>query len=728
MTIATTNTTLDTGTIETGTDRSWLSTSAVAREREILDGLDLTALGDVDRRIHDLVDRNAEIHDRECINLNPASNVMNPRAEALLATGLTTRASLGHPGDKYETGLEAIEEIEVITAAAARRLFGARHAEVRVGSGALANLYAFMATCAPGATIIAPPPIIGGHVTHHAAGAAGLYGLDIRHCPVDPDAFTLDLDALDELAASVRPALITIGTSLNLLPHPVREIREIADRYGALVLFDAAHACGMIAGGVWPNPLDEGAHLMTMSTYKSLGGPAGGLVLTNDDALAERVDAIAYPGLTANFDVAKTAALGVTLLDWLDCGAEYAATMRDNAVALARELAALGLPVWTTGRGHTESHQLVIDATDWGGGHAAALRLRQGNLLACAIGLPDRAEGAGLRLGTPEITRIGMRPVDMAELAGLIAGALAGDDVAAATSALRQRFPEIGFVRSDEVRPHPTTQVDDATSREGRMGSDLIRHRHRLSGEELDTFHRDGVVVLPGRFSLDEVEELRAVLDGLMDDDVPENIREKSSGVVRTAMGLHLRHERFAELVRDPRFLEPAAQILGDVPVYAQQVKVNAKAAFTGEQWQWHYDFATHHHEDGVPEPLALNMHIFLDDVTEFDGPLMFVRGSHADGPAATTLDTETTSFDLWTVDAEVVGPLAERGGLICPKGPAGTMLIFGDAIVHASPPNMSPWPRRIFSLIVNPVGNHQTTMRRADHFHHREPTDLRTS
>ncbi|MEZ5298838.1 MAG: DegT/DnrJ/EryC1/StrS family aminotransferase [Ilumatobacteraceae bacterium] len=106
-----------------------------------------------------------------------------------------------------------------------------------------------MATCAPGATIVAPPPSIGGHVTHHAGGAAGLYGLDVHHCPVDAGAFTIDLDALDELAGRVKPTLITIGTSLNLLPHPVRRIREIADRHGALVLFDAAHACGMTAGG-----------------------------------------------------------------------------------------------------------------------------------------------------------------------------------------------------------------------------------------------------------------------------------------------------------------------------------------------------------------------------------------------------------------------------------------------------------------------------------------------
>ena len=249
-----------------------------------------------------------------------------------------------------------------------------------------------------------------------------------------------------------------------------------------------------------------------------------------------------------------------------------------------------------------------------------------------------------------------------------------------------------------------------------------------LTAAQLEAFERDGVVVLPERFSRAEVDAINAALAEVMTEDVPENIREKSSGAVRTAMGLHLRHELFRRLVDDPRLLAPAQQVLGGVPLYAQQVKVNVKEAFVGEQWQWHHDFGTHHNEDGVPEPLALNLHIFLDEVTEFNGPLMFVLGSHRDGPATSALDTVTTSFDLWTVGADEVGPLAERGGLFCPKGPPGTMLMFGDAIVHASPPNMSPWSRRIFSLIVNPVTNRQRSNRRADHFHHRDLTPLGTA
>ena len=435
---------------EASSNRSWLSPAATVREAEILEALDMADLAAVDHRLHHLVDRNRETHDLECINLNPASNVMNPRAEALLAAGLTTRASLGHPGDKYEMGLEAIEEIEVIAAASVRTVFDALHAELRVGSGALANLYAFMATCKPGDHIIVPPATIGGHVTHRDAGAAGLYGLHIHECPVDAASFTIDLEALASLAEQVRPRLITIGTSLNLLPHPVAQIREIADRVGALVLFDAAHVCGLIAGRAWPNPLEQGAHLMTMSTYKSLGGPAGGLVLTNDATLAERLDAIAYPGLTANFDVAKTAALAITMLDWLEYGQAYAAAMVANSAALSDELERLGLPVHRTGAGASVSHQLAVDATEWDGGHAASVRLRGANLLACAIGLPGLPDGAGLRIGTPELTRMGMTPADMPELAGLLTDGLRTDpsSVASRTSAMRRRFPNVHFVRN----------------------------------------------------------------------------------------------------------------------------------------------------------------------------------------------------------------------------------------------------------------------------------------
>jgi glycine hydroxymethyltransferase len=407
----------------------------------------------VENRITGLMAENRAIHERDCINLNPATNVMNPRAEAALAQGLGSRPSLGYPGDKYEMGLEAIEKIEVIAAELAAEIFNARFAEIRVASGALSNLYAFMATTRPGDAVIVPPAEIGGHVTHHGAGAAGLYGVEIHSAPVDASGYSVDVEGLRAMARRVKPKLITLGGSLNLLPHPVAEVRAIADEVGAHLMFDAAHLCGMIAGRAWANPLSEGAHLMTMSTYKSLGGPAGGLIVTNDAGLAERLDTIAFPGLTANFDAAKSAALAIGLLDWRDYGQTYARAMVETAGALAQALAGEGLPVFSTARGFTTSHQFALEAAGFGGGQAAAKRLRRANILTCGIGLPLEAVAGdmnGLRFGTPEIVRWGMTAADMPELAGLIARALkqeSPEQVAAEVTAFRGRFIGLHYIR-----------------------------------------------------------------------------------------------------------------------------------------------------------------------------------------------------------------------------------------------------------------------------------------
>lgn len=414
-----------------------------------VEGSDPTTLA---TRIEDLARANRRIHEEDCFNLNPATNVMSPRAEAILASGLGSRPSLGYPGAKYETGLEAIEEIEVLAAELSARVFDARFAEIRVPSGAIANLYGFMALTSPGDTIIAPPPAIGGHVTHHSAGCAGLYGLTTVPAPVAADGYTVDVGALRDLAREVRPRLITIGSSLNLFEHPVAELREIADDVGASLLFDAAHQCGIIAGRAWSNPLSEGAHLMTMSTYKSLGGPAGGLIVTNDADIAERLDSIAFPGMTANFDAAKSAALALTMLDWLGHGRAYADEMIATAKAMAEQLDRHGVPVFARDRGFTASHQFAIEAARYGGGQNAAGHLRKAGFLACGIGLPlAEIDGDlnGLRIGTPEIVRWGVTRENVAEITALLAEALDATDpsrLAGPVRELRGRYRTMHFV------------------------------------------------------------------------------------------------------------------------------------------------------------------------------------------------------------------------------------------------------------------------------------------
>lgn len=247
----------------------------------------------------------------------------------------------------------------------------------------------------------------------------------------------------------------------------------------------------------------------------------------------------------------------------------------------------------------------------------------------------------------------------------------------------------------------------------------------KLSLDSLKQFEENGFLVIPDLFSPEEVAEIRTAMDRVFDAEDPANIREKKSGVVRTAMGLHLRDELFARLVRHPRLVEPAQQIAGD-DLYVQQVKINVKAAFDGELWQWHQDFSTHHADDGNPEPLALNLHIFLDDVTEFNGPLYFFKGSHKFGPVATRHDTVSTSYPLWVIEEESVKEISESCPLFSATGKAGTVLIFGDCLLHGSPPNISPSNRSIFSLILNPVSNAYTKTDREDFRHHRDLTPVR--
>jgi glycine hydroxymethyltransferase len=406
---------------------TWATTASQEIISRIASQVDAKSGENVQKWIEDLSVENHRLHDIEGINLNPATNILNPRAEKMLASGMSSRASLGHPGDKYETGLGAIEQIEIITQELACEVFGSTYAEFRVPSGAIANLYSFMATTEPGDTIIAPPATIGGHVTHHKGGSAGLYRLKTISAPVNETGYTIDIDALRKLAHEVKPKLITVGGSLNLFHHPISEVRAIADEVGAKVLFDAAHLCGMIAGKVWPQPLEEGAHLMSFSTYKSLGGPAGGLIVTNDDEIAQKIDAIAYPGLTANFDAAKTAALGITLQDWKSVGNDYAQMMVKTSQALAQNLHNRGIKIYAADKGFTTSHQFAILAAPFGGGQTAAKRMGLANLLACGIGLPIEAVDGdlnGLRIGTPEIVRLGMKVADMDQLATFIANSL----------------------------------------------------------------------------------------------------------------------------------------------------------------------------------------------------------------------------------------------------------------------------------------------------------------
>ncbi len=240
-----------------------------------------------------------------------------------------------------------------------------------------------------------------------------------------------------------------------------------------------------------------------------------------------------------------------------------------------------------------------------------------------------------------------------------------------------------------------------------------------LTSAELDTFHRDGFLFFPGRFTPREAAVLRREADVVYGLERPEVWRE-SSGVARTAFAAHTYNEGFRRLGAHPRLIEPVMRLV-DGPVYMHQFKVNAKAAFDGDVWQWHQDFGTWHRDDGMPEPRAMNIAVFLDEVTAANGPLLLIPGSHKHGVLDAGHDLETTSYPLWTLDRETVTRLAERGGCVAPTGPAGSMLVFSSLIVHASPPNISPFGRTIVYLSLCHVDNHIRLFKRPEWVAHRD-------
>jgi len=245
----------------------------------------------------------------------------------------------------------------------------------------------------------------------------------------------------------------------------------------------------------------------------------------------------------------------------------------------------------------------------------------------------------------------------------------------------------------------------------------------KLTDEQLKRFDEDGYIFMPSHFNPDEVGILNDAAAEIYATDREEVWRE-SSGVARTAFAAHTYDEAHRRLGAHPRLITPVEQVIGE-RLYMHQYKINAKAAFDGDVWQWHQDFGTWHRDDGMPEPRAMNIAIFLDDVTAANGPLLFLPKSHKLGVIEAGHDLETTSYPLWTLDRETVTKLSDEGGCVAPTGPAGSMLMFSSLLVHASPPNISPLSRTIVYLSLCQVDNHITKFQRAEWIAQRDFTPI---
>src|SRR6202046_4503830 len=211
----------------------------------------------------------------------------------------------------------------------------------------------------------------------------------------------------------------------------------------------------------------------------------------------------------------------------------------------------------------------------------------------------------------------------------------------------------------------------------------------KLTQQQIDDFNREGWLFLPELFSREEVALLAREAEGIYDTDRPEVWREKS-GAPRTAFAAHLYNEAHGLLARHPRMIRPVEQLFGE-QVYMHQYKINAKASFTGDVWQWHQDYGTWARDDGMPEPRAMNIAVFLDEVMPINGPLMLVPRSHTHGVLAAGHDTTTTSYPLWTLDEATVTRLVQQGGIVAPTGKPGGPLLFHGNLVPGSAADLPP-------------------------------------
>jgi len=245
----------------------------------------------------------------------------------------------------------------------------------------------------------------------------------------------------------------------------------------------------------------------------------------------------------------------------------------------------------------------------------------------------------------------------------------------------------------------------------------------QLTPKQVADFDAQGYLFFPECFAEEEVALLRAEAENILKTERQEIWREKS-GAPRTAFASHTYSEVFRLLANHPRLVEPLQQLFGE-GVYVHQFKINAKAAFEGDVWQWHQDYGTWARDDGMPEPRAMNIAVFLDEVMPINGPLMIIPKSHKYGTLAAGHDKLTTSYPLWTLDKETVTRLAAEGGIIAPTGKPGSLLMFHGNIVHASPPNITPYPRKIVYLTLCAVSNHITKFNRPEGIAHRDFTPI---
>jgi glycine hydroxymethyltransferase len=409
---------------------------------------DAPPASEAERRLAKLVRAHDRWRGRDVFNLLPSENAVSPTARKYLASDLAGRYTLPVPferdGEKLDnsyTGTKYTDEIEAMGNAAAARLFHGRSATVRPLSGHIAALSALAPLLPPKSRLLAIAPDEGGYDGYAPGFIPALLDYTVRPLPATGPGHRVEAAAAIETIQRERPNGVILGQSFFLFPYPLREIAEAAHAVNALVFYDASHVLGLIAGGEFQDPLQEGADVLFGSTHKSLPGPQGGLLVTNREDLFAQIDPALVWRIFDNAHWNRIAALTQTLLELERVGPEYARTTVANAQALGRALVDRGVPMVAEAEGFSRSHQVHLDsprlrAAIGVGAGALARRLERQRLLIDLVG----------RIGTAEVARLGLTPEEMPRLAELLVrGGVRKEKVAAEVLAWRRTFPSLRF-------------------------------------------------------------------------------------------------------------------------------------------------------------------------------------------------------------------------------------------------------------------------------------------
>jgi len=402
---------------------------ALARARSVMNATESPRMWA--QAVIEAVRRNEAWRGERCINLLAPEAPTSPMVRALLSSEIGTRAAEGHIGrvNRWFAGTQYIDEVEALCVELLKTAFRCNYADHRLMGSMLGNLTVYHALTHPGDVIMSAPQPFGGHSSNRHDGPAGTRGLQIFDVPFDTDELEVDLEGFARAARRHRPKLVVMGMSMTLFPLPVREMSQIIAEWGGQFIFDGAHQAGLIAGGQFQDPLNEGAAVLTGSAGKTFSGPQSGMIMWNDPRLTKPITDAIFPALAATHQVNRVAALAVSAAEMIEFGRFYMAQIVKNAKALGRALDERGIPVLSARKGYTQSHQVIARVKQFGGGLEVAHKLAQASIITNKNLVPeDRPEDwdhpSGLRVGTIEVTRLGMNERDMEIIADFIARVL----------------------------------------------------------------------------------------------------------------------------------------------------------------------------------------------------------------------------------------------------------------------------------------------------------------